>query len=182
MPVDIHNQRGLSLIEALIALLVLSIGLVGLGALMLTSLQNVHSSAHYSAASAVALDFEERIWSELTETVVNSPGNLGGDGCLTDTALDTAASATQTAWSSAGEGNATDWTDAERFNIPGLAIAVGDTTTTGVDREGDGVIDVNWKTVPITLTWTEGRFSDVADGQESYTATMTFACRPVFLL
>lgn len=183
---SLHSrQRGLSLIEALIALLVLSIGLVGLGALMLTSLQNVHSSAHYSTASAIALDFEERVWEQLTQTVLSSPASLGGDGCLTDAALGNIAGAVETSWTAQASEMGADWTGAERFNMPGLEIEIGGTATGGVDREDDGTNDVFWKTVPVTLTWTEGRFADVADDdadQESYTSSITMACRPVFLL
>lgn len=185
--VNVHprsRQDGLTLIEGLIALLVLSIGLVGMGALMLTSLQNVHSSAQYSTASAIVLDLEERVWEQMTQTVVTSPGTLAANGCLTDGALGGVATAVETSWTSQASEMAADWTDAERFNMPDLDISVGETTTGGVDRDGDGANDVFWKTIPVTLTWTEGRFSDVANAesnQESYTSSITMACRPVFL-
>jgi len=174
------RQAGLTLIESLIALLVLSIGLVGLGALMLTSLKNVHSSSHYSVASAIALDFEEQLWSRLAVTTVNNAGNLGSDGCLTDTALTSQATALATEWASDSPSSEADWTNAPRFNIPDLAVAVGTTSTRGVDKDGDGADDVYWKTLPLTLTWTEGRFSNEG-GQETYTASVTLPCRPVFL-
>ncbi len=60
------KQSGLTLIEVLIALLVLSIGLIGIAALHLVSLQNANSSFHSSMASSIALDFEERLWLQLT--------------------------------------------------------------------------------------------------------------------
>jgi len=57
-----QGARGLTLLEVLIALIVLSVGLMGVAALTLQSLQNVHSSLYTSVASAAALDYEERLW------------------------------------------------------------------------------------------------------------------------
>lgn len=176
------NQRGVSLIEALIALLVLTIGMVGLGALMLTSLQNVHSSAHYSVASAVVLDFEERLWDSLaTTTVTNLPGlqDDDPDWCLSDDVIDDLAEEVTTEWGTDPDG------DAPRFNVPGLTLAAGDTTTTEA-MDGDGnPTGVHWKTIPVTLTWDEARFDDEkaeADrGSETYAANITIVCRPTFL-
>jgi len=61
----IHSSFGLTLLEVLIALLVLSIGLLGVAVLTVQSLQNTHSAMYTSIASAAALDFEERLWLDL---------------------------------------------------------------------------------------------------------------------
>jgi len=61
----IADQTGLTLLEVLIALIVFSVGLIGVAALTLQSLQNVHSSLYTSLASAAALDYEERLWLEV---------------------------------------------------------------------------------------------------------------------
>ena len=61
----VHSQRGLTLLEVLIALLVLSIGLIGAAVLTVQSLQNTHSALYTSLASAAALDLEERLWIDL---------------------------------------------------------------------------------------------------------------------
>ncbi len=71
----LRPPMGLTLLEVLIALLVLSIGLVGVAALTIQSLQNTHSALYTSLASAAALDFEERLWIEL--------GRQPGPGCPT---------------------------------------------------------------------------------------------------
>ncbi|NEZ02730.1 hypothetical protein G4Y73_01040 [Wenzhouxiangella sp. XN201] len=169
-------QHGMSLIEAMIALLVLTIGLVGLGALMLTSMKNVHSSAHYSVASAIVLDLEEQLWFDITRTAVSSPTT----GCISDTAIGARASAVVTEWEAAAAGGEGAWSDANRFKMPGISLAVGTTTVSGVDKDADGVDDVSWKTVPVTLSWDEGRFS-ADQTSESYTANITLPCRPNFL-
>lgn len=67
------HSTGLSLLEVLIALLVLSVGLIGVAVLTVQSLQNIHSSLYTSLASAAALNFEERLWLELG----SDPEDLG---------------------------------------------------------------------------------------------------------
>ncbi len=76
--------EGFSLLEVLIALFVLSIGLVGMAALNLSALKNVHSAQQASLASAIALDFEERLWLSLAETSVGCPDAVGVGEALVD--------------------------------------------------------------------------------------------------
>lgn len=178
----VKYQRGFSLIEVLIALLVLSIGLLGMGALTLTSLQNVHSSAHYSVASAVVLDFEELLWLEVARTVVSGPAALDANGCIKDGTIGTLADTITAEWNAESVQSQWAWSNAERFRIPGLSLDI-DTTeveVNGVDKDGDAVNDVSWKMIPVTLSWDEERFSDNRSG-ESYTADITIVCRPIFL-
>lgn len=188
----LNLQRGLSLIESMIALLVLTIGLVGLGALMLTSMKNVHSSAHYSVASAIVLDFEERLWFETAQTAASDLAALDtANGCISNSDIGLVADAVETEWQSTSGGA---WTDADRFKMPDFLLTIDaaniavdcveDSSGACLDRDADGVADVNWKTVPVELKWTEGRFSDVAnvaDEQEIYAADITLPCRPTFL-
>lgn len=69
-------QRGLTLIEVMIALLVLSIGLIGIAALTLFGLQSVHSSYQSSLASVIALDAEEWLWEAFGDDRLTSCGDL----------------------------------------------------------------------------------------------------------
>lgn len=57
-----YRQKGFSLLEVLIAALVLAIGLVGLAGLNLKALQSTHSSYYRSIATMIAVDAEERAW------------------------------------------------------------------------------------------------------------------------
>lgn len=59
------QQRGFSLIEALIALVVLSIGLIGVAAMQLKALQSANAGYQRSVASVAAVDAQERLWAEL---------------------------------------------------------------------------------------------------------------------
>lgn len=60
-----RQQRGFSLIEALIALLVLSIGLIGVAAMQLKALQSANAGYQRSVASVAAVDAQERLWAAL---------------------------------------------------------------------------------------------------------------------
>ena len=80
------RQRGFSLIEALIALVVLSIGLIGVAAMQLKALQSANAGYQRSVASVAAVDAQERLWAQMA--TLNS-----GQTCE-----DIAASAVQTAW------------------------------------------------------------------------------------
>lgn len=59
------SQRGFSLVEALIALLVLSLGLVGVAAMQLKALQSASLGYQRSVASVAAADAQERLWATL---------------------------------------------------------------------------------------------------------------------
>lgn len=70
------HQRGFSLIEALIALVVLSIGLIGVAAMQLKALQSANAGYQRSVASVAAVDAQERIWAEWVKKEVNNCANI----------------------------------------------------------------------------------------------------------
>lgn len=59
--------RGFTLIEVLVALLVLSVGLLGLAGLQLHALQYAHSSYQRTLVNIQALDMAERMWTHLAK-------------------------------------------------------------------------------------------------------------------
>ncbi len=59
------SERGFTLIEALVAVLVLSLGLLGVAAMQLKALQSSHVSFQRSIATLAAQDAVERLWTEL---------------------------------------------------------------------------------------------------------------------
>lgn len=130
--------RGFSLIEAMIALLVLSIGLIGIASLNLSAVRSAHSSYYSSIASSAALDLEERLWLALSE--------LDSD-CIPTPIVNNVISGLQTDWGSGTPGSVT---------IPNLQVT----------REftGDGKLyteteDNAWTEVRVRLRWTDGRFT-----------------------
>ncbi|HEY9814834.1 MAG TPA: type IV pilus modification protein PilV [Candidatus Obscuribacterales bacterium] len=60
-------SKGFTLIEALVALLVLAFGLLGVAAMQIKALQGAHVSYQRSIAAVAAQDAEERLWVELGE-------------------------------------------------------------------------------------------------------------------
>ncbi len=135
-----YAQSGLTLIEVLVTLLVLSIGLIGIGLLHIQALQFAHSSYHTSIASVAALDFEERLWVAL--------GN-GTTGCLDAPAINTVRGAVEGAWGGR---------DANQVVIPDLEVELRSSTVTTTFIEAG--IDFNWE---------DPRFDD-DDSNFSFTA------------
>ena len=56
-----RQQHGVSLVESMIALLVISIGLLGIAALQVTSISQNSSAFHHSQAVWAAYDMSDRI-------------------------------------------------------------------------------------------------------------------------
>ena len=63
-----HAQSGFTLLEALVALVVLSIGLLGVAAMQLKALQSAHMGYQRSVVSLAAIDAQERAWAALSDT------------------------------------------------------------------------------------------------------------------
>lgn len=60
-----NKQHGFSLIEALVALVILSFGLIGVAAMQLKALQSATAGYQRSVATLAAVDAQERIWAAL---------------------------------------------------------------------------------------------------------------------
>lgn len=82
------RQRGFSLIEVLVALLVLSIGLLGLAALQTTSLQFNTGSYHRTQATFLAYDIIDRMRANI-DVVADSDGNAYDQPTSTDVTMST---------------------------------------------------------------------------------------------
>lgn len=72
-----HEQRGFSLIEALIAMVVLSLGLLGLAGLQISSLKFNQTAQLRSKAVTLAYDMQERIRASQTEFTSAPFGTFG---------------------------------------------------------------------------------------------------------
>ncbi len=57
----LNNQQGVSLIESMIALLVISIGLLGIAALQITAMKQNNSALHHSQSVWISYDMADRI-------------------------------------------------------------------------------------------------------------------------
>ncbi|MFQ3789945.1 type IV pilus modification protein PilV [Halomonas sp. A29] len=75
-----HAQSGFTLIEALIAVLVLSIGLLGVAAMQLRALQSAHMGYQRAVVSLAAIDAQERAWARLANNgACPAAGDIQGD-------------------------------------------------------------------------------------------------------
>lgn len=137
-----QRQAGLSILEVLIALVILSIGLAGLAGMHMNSLKYVHSAYYRSIASAIALDFEERLWLRMADNTIDCPNT---------TAAGTTHSELLDAWT---EGQ----TWAFSSSAPKLATIRSVTVSAGAD-----IPSPPYAEFPVTVTWTDQRFDDPDD-------------------
>jgi len=79
MSVNIHKQVGVSLIEVLVTLVILSIGLLGIAGMQVMSVKNTQVAAQRSIATQQAYDIAERMRANMGRlTTLNPPGPPGG--------------------------------------------------------------------------------------------------------
>lgn len=67
-----HKETGATLIEVLVAMVVLAIGLLGLAGLQATSVQSNHSAYYRSQATILASDLADRMRANRTEALTNA--------------------------------------------------------------------------------------------------------------
>lgn len=155
-----RRQRGLTLVEVLVAFLVLSLGLIGIAALHMTAVQGSHSSLQRSLASVAALDLEEWLWQALADP--DLAGCPDFDGVIADLL---------TRWQEdqpvAPAGRGATWPQAEFFQLPGLDMELEETTVAA---------DGSWIEGRVVISWDEARFL-LDDERESFAYTARVACR-----
>ncbi|WP_404299054.1 type IV pilus modification protein PilV [Halomonas sp.] len=115
------RSKGFTLIEAMVALLVLSLGLLGVAAMQFKALQGAHAGYQRSIASLAAQDAQERLWAQMAEE--------GGRTCP--------------AWSDAKDFGGDDWHGIWSVYLPSLDQDVVDPSGPPASNcEFD--ISVNW--------------------------------------
>lgn len=119
----IGNTKGFSLIELLIAMVILAIGLIGMASLMLTSMQSNQSAAQRSAAIVLSYDLVERMRSnpDQVKLYIGSIGDPGSliDPCDTSGACDGGMNATELSGN-----DLLNWAIQLQRSIPGSAAIV----------------------------------------------------------
>lgn len=69
---SLHKETGATLIEVLVAMVVLAIGLLGLAGLQATSIQSNHSAYYRSQATILASDLADRMRANRTEALTDA--------------------------------------------------------------------------------------------------------------
>ena len=154
------RQQGMTLLEALIALVVLSIGLLGMAALQARAMRYNHDALVRSEATALANDIMDRMRGRAY--------NLTAAQAVT--ALDAYEGAAAGACTTVNVTAAVDikcWRDAIQARLPGGATAIGTITqTAGTGTAADPTDDV----FQIAITWFER--------QVNATTTQSFSFQP----
>ena len=81
-----RTQSGMTLIEVLVSVVVVSVGLLGIAALQVTTLQNTHNSMLRTQASALADDILDRMRSNRTAALNGDYNRVIGDAAPSATA------------------------------------------------------------------------------------------------
>ncbi|MFP3341737.1 prepilin-type N-terminal cleavage/methylation domain-containing protein [Vreelandella aquamarina] len=63
----IGRQQGFSLVEALVALVILSLGVISVAAMQFKAIQSANNGYQQSLVSVAALDAQERIWAAVQQ-------------------------------------------------------------------------------------------------------------------
>ncbi len=66
------HLSGFTLLEVLVALVILAVGLLGAAALQINALSSAHSAYQRSIASVIAVDAGERLWVDLANGQLNA--------------------------------------------------------------------------------------------------------------
>ena len=136
---------GFTLLEILIALVVLSIGLLGIAALQGVGLRTSHGAQLTSQASVLAYDIADRIRANPQGTYLGSTDNINCDNPPTAPPLD--------------EADFAEWSCAVRALLPnGSGEILGSAVSTVI-----GGITRTVTTYTITLTWTDRQLEDGDD-------------------
>ena len=125
-----QDQLGFTLIEALIALLVLSIGMLGVAAMQLKALQGAHAAYQRSIVSLAAQDAQERLWAAVAAVPGIPPCPISE------------ISGIETAW----HAHWTDTSGGAKVILPGF-------TSSTIQHDGGCVFS-------ITVNWDEERLED----------------------
>lgn len=160
------RQRGVSLLEVLIALAVLSIGLTGLAIMHLNAQKYVHSAYERSLVSSIALDLEERLWLEVADT--------SSVGC--PSLANTSGTAIHDLVQHWGNASITTVSGKNIFptRIPGLTVTVLDSGVTGTAGSGPAYAEVD-----LRFTWGAAdttRFELGESGGQTFDYTARIYC------
>lgn len=136
-----NRNAGFTLIEVLIAMLVLAVGLLGLAGLQATSLKNNQGAYYRSQATQLAYDLADRMRANIAGkanyTAILPSSATAKANCLTTTGCSPA---------NLAENDLFEWNSAVSNNLPG----------------GIGTLAVASNMFTITITWDEDR-----DGNDS---------------
>lgn len=163
-----RQQRGFNLIEVLVALVVLSLGLLGIAGLQISSVRNTQGSYYRSLATVFMNDLAERVYANTPGVLSYGTYNSGTAGCVVPANICARESTTGTAPAAC--------TAAQMATYDLFSVACGMPNGTGrlggvVNSLPGGALTTNCgactATSPITITvsWTDQGSSGTTNAQ-----------------
>lgn len=125
-----YTQQGATLIEVLIAIVVLSIGLLGMAGLQATSIQSNYSAYYRSQATVLAYDYADRIRANRTTAL----------SMTSDTSFPTSSSTNSVSGTQFAKDKA-QWLNMLALTLP----------------DGTGRVERNGTLITISIRWTDDR-------------------------
>ena len=155
----VHRQRGISMVEALVALVVIAVGMLGIAGLYLSSLQASRSAKLRSHAVELASSIADRIRANREAAVAYSTDTYGGEPAERDCET-VRCTADQLA-----EDDLAKWILDIRATLPGADAVTGTVTVTDrADPESDNyVINVTWREANSDIDYTYSVSMNIAN-------------------
>jgi len=148
----VNKSTGFTLIEVLIAMVVLAIGLLGLAGLQVTSLKNNQSAYNRSQATQLAYDLADRMRANVAGVAAYPAGTAAAiENCKNTTGCSPADMAVNDLF---------DWNSAISSALP---------------NGGTGTISVTGSVYSITISWAENRDEDTDDVSDITSFTTSFS-------
>ncbi len=155
MTTALKNQKGLGMIEVLVAVVILAIGLLGLAAMQVTASRTTTQSAQKTQAILLAEDMIERIRANRGAAGSYDGVTVGsGDSCVTDFSPSSSDVATN---------DINGWSNSVRCLL--------------ADGSGQVDVDTTANTVAVTLSWEDRKDSSDADaiaGEDTVTLSSSY--------
>lgn len=154
----VHRQRGISMVEALVALVVIAVGMLGIAGLYLSSLQASRSAKLRSHAVELASSIADRIRANREAGAAYNTADYGGEPAEHDCEADRCTAG------NLAEDDLAKWLLDIQDKLPGADAVTGTVTVTDrAEPESDNYV--------ISVTWREAN----SDIDYSYTVSMNIA-------
>ncbi|WP_187672347.1 type IV pilus modification protein PilV [Zestomonas carbonaria] len=142
-----RSTQGFTLIEVLVALVILAVGLLGMATLMMSSLQSSQSAYLRSQASVLAYDIVERMRANHTQAVTTDDYELNVD---TEATSDPGCASSGCSASQQAQLDLFQWRTALANGIPGATASI------VRDNQNEYQVTISWSEVGTQLENQDG--------------------------